>query len=294
MSQRYSGSTLLSFLLATHPEIATIGERRKFYNKSIKPNPNENQICSCGQEFQNCAFWSSIKQRFLTKVSPKDLKPNVTEFQIFRNKYVQRIVSEIYKFSLLNGFSKSMLPFGKRMDSMIQLNQLLAKEILALENCSTFLDASKVIDHALYLSQIKDFDFYIIWLTRDPRAQVHSAIKYNDWSIERAAQHWIKEMNTNEQILAKTNIAHTKLRYEALCQNPEKEIKRILEFVGLDSNKISLEFRAKGQHIMGNDVMRLGKDTKIKERKEWQTALSKTDISTIESLTSSYQNYYAN
>lgn len=294
MSQRYSGSTLLSFLLATHPEIATIGERRKFYNKSIKPNPNENQICSCGQEFQNCEFWSRIKKGLLTKVNPKDLKTNMTEFQIFKNKYVQRIASEIYKFSLLNGFSKSIQPFGKRMESMIKLNHLLAKEILALENCSTFLDTSKVIDHALYLSQIKDIDFYIIWLTRDPRAQVHSAIKYNDWTIEKAAQHWIKEMNTNKRILTKTNIVHIKLRYEALCQNPEKEIKRILEFVGLDSNKISLEFRETEQHIMGNDVMRLGNETKIKERKEWQTALSKTDISTIESLTSNYQNYYAN
>ena len=293
LSQRYSGSTLLSFLLATHPDIATIGERRKFYNKSIRPNPNENQECSCGQKFENCNFWSKIKKRLLTKVSKKDLKTNVTEFRLFNNKYAHWLAGDLYKFSVLNGFSKAMQPFGKRMSKMVEINQILVEEILALENCSTFLDSSKAIDHALYLSQIHGFDFYVIWLARDPRAQVHSALKYNDWAIGEATQHWVKEMKANEEILKKTGIRHSVLQYELLCRNPESEMHRILDFVGLDPTKFSLDFRNKEQHIMGNRSMRLGKDTKIKERKEWQTALSKTDIATIEKLTFDYQKYYA-
>ena len=294
LSQRYSGSTLLSFLLATHPDIATIGERRKFYNKSIRPNPNENQECSCGQKFENCNFWSKIKKGLSTKVSKKDLKTNVTEFRLFNNKYAHRLAGDLYKFSVLNGFSKSMQPFGKRMRKMVEINQILVEEILALKNCSTFLDSSKTIDHALYLSQIHGFDFYVIWLARDPRAQVHSAVKYNDWTFKKATQHWVNEMKANEQVLNKTKIPHLELQYNALCQNPEKEINRILNFVGLDSDNFSLDFRNYEQHIMGNDAMRLGKEVKIKERKEWQTNLSAANIATIENLTANYQQYYSN
>ncbi len=292
MSQRYSGSTLLSFLLATHPDIATIGERRKFYNKSIRPNPNENQDCSCGKRFTDCEFWSQIKGRLSTKVNQKDLKNNVTEFRLFNNKYTNRIATDFYKFSLLNGFPKSIQPFRKRMDSMTNINQILVEEILDLENCSTFLDSSKVIDHALYLSKIKEFDFYVIWLARDPRAQVFSALKYNDWTIEEATQNWKKEMDTNQRILEKTGIRHTVLRYEALCRNPESEMRRILNFVDLDPDKFSLDFRDQEQHIMGNWSMRLGKDSKITERKDWQKGFSNKEITTIENLTTDYQKYY--
>jgi len=61
----------------------------------------------------------------------------------------------------------------------------IIQEILDLDQTKAFLDTSKIINHALFLSMVKAFDFYVIWLVRDPRAQVNSAIKYNDWSVEK-------------------------------------------------------------------------------------------------------------
>lgn len=292
LSQRYSGSTLLSFLLGTHPGISTIGERRKFYNKSLRPKVNENQDCSCGKKFVDCEFWTAIKERVTQRISPQELVTNTTEFRLYNNKYTHRLATKIYQFALLNGFPKAVQPFSRKMGHLLNFNQVLTEEILNLEGNNTFLDSSKIIDHALYLSQIEEFDFHVIWLSRDPRAQVFSALKYNDWTIEEATKNWSDEMDNNAHVLDKTGMNYTHLSYEKLCRNPEEEIRRILIFCGLDANAFSLDFRKQTQHIMGNQNMRLGKDAKIKERKDWQEKLSKKDIETIEKMTTEYQKYY--
>ena len=293
LSQRYSGSTLLSFLLGTHPDIATIGERRKFYNKSIKPRTKDNQRCSCGKSFTECEHWNAIKQRVLEKVDVKDLQTNATEFRIYNNRYLNRLASGWLRRSILKKQSPALQPFARQLKRLYHFNKVLVQEILDLEGKRVFLDSSKTIDHALYLSQIPEFDLYIIWLARDPRAQVNSALKYNDWSIEQATSRWKKEMARNEKILRKMNARYTVLRYESLCKDPAKEMVRLLEFTGLDPSKFSLDFRSKEQHIMGNYAMRLGKDTRIVERKDWQEKLSSRQIDIIEQMTRNYREYYS-
>lgn len=289
LSQRYSGSTLLSFLLATHPEVSTIGERRKFYNKSIKTKEflhHKARHCSCGALFEDCPYLNAIKDKVLAKTNPADLNTNTTEFNIFNNKYINRIAYELIKFSKINKLP--FTPFQNKINSLLHFNEVLSQETLRLDGTSAFLDTSKIIDHAFYLSMIKNFDFKVIWLFRDPRAQINSAIKYNKWTIEYAAKHWIKEMEANELILTKMNIPFIKQKYEDLCANPEGELQNIFKFVGLDEQQFTLDFRAQTQHIIGNAKMRLGKDAKIQERIEWQTELTSDQIKKIETLTADF------
>lgn len=182
----------------------------------------------------------------------------------------------------------------KQSQQFGQLNQILVEEILKLENKKVFLDSSKIMRHALYLSLIEKFDFYIIWLSRDPRAQVSSALKYNKWSVEEAAQRWKKEMIDNEKTLKRANLKYFTLSYEALCREPEKEMKEILTFTGLNPDAFSLDFREQTQHIMGNASMRLGKDDKIVERKDWKDRLTADQMTIIEKITSDYQHLYSN
>ena len=293
LSQRYSGSTLLSFLLGTHPGISTIGERRKFYNKSIRPKVDEIQTCSCGQKFIDCEYWSAIRDRLLKRVQESELKTNATEFRFFNDRKKHIIADKLYQTAVLNGLPKSLQPFSNKMDKMLEVNRILTEEILDLDGNTAFLDSSKIIDQALYLSLIEEFDFYVIWLSRDPRAQVNSAVKYHQWSISDATERWKSEMKNNARILDGQKINYTHLRYEDLCREPEKEMQRILDFCGLQTDKFSLDFRSQTQHIMGNGYMRLGKDSKIEERKDWQKKLSKEDIKLIEKLTVDYQNYYS-
>lgn len=291
LSQRYSGSTLLSFLLATHPEVSTIGERRKFYNKVIRAEHFQHhkaKHCSCGQLFRDCSYLNEIKDAVLKEVNQKDLQTNATEFKLYGNKYLNRLAYEIHCRSIKLGFS----PFAKTVAGHQKVNSILADKILAKDQTSVFLDSSKVINHALFLSQIKDFDFCVIWLVRDPRAQVASAMKHQKWSAEIASKYWVREMVNNERILKSFNIANTKLSYSKLCADTEKEMQRVLSFVGVNPNLFSLNFREQEHHIMGN-YMRLQKDQTIRERTEWQDILSEREIKVIENTTKGYREFYS-
>ena len=203
---------------------------------------------------------------------------------------MHKVAFELLKFSV---FNKLPNLFSKKVRQLSQFNQVLVEEIMGVDGGKAFLDSSKSIDHTFFLSQIPEFDFYVIWLTRDPRAQVNSAVKYNKWSIEEATNHWKREMVDNGKLLKRMHANYIQLNYEALCRNPEKEMARLLEFVGLDTSAFSLNFREQTQHIMGNYSMRLGADTKIVERREWEKELSKNQINTIEKMTRKYQKYYS-
>ena len=296
LSQRYSGSTLLSFLLGTHPDISTIGERRKFYNKSLRSKEFAHHTakhCSCGKLFAVCPYFNAIKERVLAKIDPKILLHNTTEFHIFKNRHLNRIAYATIQLSALNHPKSKALPFQNKINKLGHFNQTLVEEILDMDQSEAFLDTSKIINHVLFLSLVDAFDFNVIWLVRDPRAQVNSAIKYNDWSIEKATEAWKKEMVHNEKVLQKRKINFIKIRYEDLCRTTTDELQKIGEFTGLDASQFSLDFRQPTQHIIGNSKMRRGEDQKITERKEWQEQLSVAQIATIEKLTKEYRHLYS-
>jgi|GEM_PF-1063222 len=296
LSQRYSGSTLLSFLLTTHPEVSTIGERRKFYNKSLRSAEfahHKAQHCSCGELFADCPYFNAIKERVLAKIDPKILDINTTEFNIFKNKHLNRMAYQSIRFAALRHPQSQQLPFQKKINKLGHFNKILAEEILAMDNSNTFLDTSKIINHALFLSMIEAFDFYVIWLVRDPRAQVNSAIKYNKWSVEKAVNAWKKEMVENKKILQGRNINFIKIRYEDLCRSTTKELTKIGNFTELDASQFSLDFREGTQHIIGNSRMRRGKDQQIVERREWEDQLSKAQVAIIENATRDYRDLYS-
>jgi hypothetical protein len=283
LSQRYSGSTLLSFLLATHPAIATIGERRKFYNKAIRPDQEAGQLCSCGATFQACEYWTPIREVVSERLSPQQLSTNFTEFELFNTRLLNKIWDKLPPMGL----------FRQKRQQQYQANQILVEEILRTAEKSVFLDSSKTYKHLRHLSQIPEFDFQVIWLSRDPRAQVSSALKYNNWSVEKATQLWMSEMDIYKNLLQQGGYRYLPLSYEQLCRQPQQEMERILDFVGLDARQFSLNFREQEQHIMGNFNMRLGKDSTIKERKDWLERLSSKEIQRIEQLTADYSEYYS-
>jgi hypothetical protein len=278
--------------LATHPEIGTIGERRKFFAKSIVPNDFGAQTCSCGEKFVHCPFWSEVRQEFL-KGSHQRNELDFTEFQLIKNKRLNQAAFRSIDYFIKNKLPLKWHPLNTKIQENIQLNEELVQIILTLAQADVFLDSSKSMQHALFLSLVAKFDLRIIWLVRDPRAQVNSALKYNKWTVRDATQRWIEEMNYNRIMLEKINARSRIFRYEDLCVNPESTLKQIGDFVEMDPEGFTLDFRSQTQHIMGNYSMRRGSTAEVKERLEWKTTLGKEQIELIEKLTSDFQQYYS-
>ena len=56
-SPSYSGSTLLTFLLNAHRDVATMGELK------WGPIDLETYCCSCGELLTACPFWQDVARR---------------------------------------------------------------------------------------------------------------------------------------------------------------------------------------------------------------------------------------
>ncbi len=294
VSPRYSGSTLLAFILGNNSQVSTIGERKKFYVKSLRPNGKGTQKCSCGKQFSECDYWNSIRDAIVSQVSEKDLHTDTSFFKLVRNKYLNRVLQAIFRFLFLKGWSLRLHPFYNKMKSLLKVNEILINEVLAKNNNRIFLDSSKPIQQAMYLSMLEKFDFYVINLTRDPRAQIVSALKYNKWSISDALKYWLREMDKNESIFSSWNgLNKLDVKYEEFCRNPKEKIKEIYDFIGLDFNEVSILPSSKEeQHIMGNKSVMLGSIDEISERKDWLGKLTEEDFQHITNGTKRYSHLY--
>lgn len=58
-SSSFSGSTLLAFLLNTHPDIFTVSEMEGW-----NYGENEEFSCSCGNTLEHCPFFNEVAHTF--------------------------------------------------------------------------------------------------------------------------------------------------------------------------------------------------------------------------------------
>src|SRR5687767_15395896 len=85
-SPSFSGSTLLTFLLNAHADIATIGEL-KWGDIDL-----QTYHCSCGSLLRECRFWQAVESQMKEPGLPFDLKRPATDFRCRERELVDHIV----------------------------------------------------------------------------------------------------------------------------------------------------------------------------------------------------------
>jgi hypothetical protein len=78
MGHGYSGSTLLTFLLGSHPEIATVGEVGIAPKAKGKP---EEFLCSCKAPIRECDFWQQVTRGMKDRGYDFDVWETAHEFR---------------------------------------------------------------------------------------------------------------------------------------------------------------------------------------------------------------------
>jgi hypothetical protein len=127
----------------------------------------------------------------------------------------------------------------------------------------------------------------VIFLTRDVRANVWSQVKTGS-SVQAAVRTWNRVNRTTLQCL--DNIARAdwvQVKYEELCANPDKVVRRLWAFVGRNGAADVQETRAKSWHTIGGNKIRKSSVKEIREDLTWRANLSANDIKTIESTAKS-------
>lgn len=237
-----------------------------------------------------CEKWAAIRKRFLTKEKGVEPTMNFTQFEWNKNRYVRAIINRsarlfISRNAPLRGLLRWLL--GKTL----RQNYHLIESILEEDENHLFFDSSKPLDHALFLSLLPQYNVKIIYLSRQPAAQISSALKYNDWTLARATKEWTRETKRNLATMERWKIEYYAITYEQFVTNYREELAHILKFIdpSIVYDGGDIDFRDVTQHIMGNKSMRMGSTSDIKVRDDWKKRLSEEDTAFIREKTATVQ-----
>jgi Sulfotransferase family len=88
-------------------------------------------------------------------------------------------------------------------------------------------------------------------LVRDYRAVVHSKIKHGK-SLTAAARRWRSKMRQIEALTQDVPARRKfELKYESLCENPEAELRRLCDFIGVEFSSSMLQRPSQDVHHIG-------------------------------------------
>jgi hypothetical protein len=284
MAHSFSGSTLLSFLLGAHPEIATVGEMY------ISPAFNtDDYLCSCGRPIDECPFWRRVSREMEARGIPFNVRNSDTAFRtdgIGRLAY--RMLTSEPRGGLFEAARRAavhLLPGARReLERRLRVNQVLVDVVTEMRGVNVFADTSKRPGRALLLRWVPTFDTRIIHLVRDGRGVARSATRNLGRTVEEGARSWAASIRSAEQVQKRFSPDRwLTVRHEDLCRDPGRELDRIFQFAGVTPGLQSLDFRSSDHHIIGNR-MRLDKVSEIRLDERWRTELTPSQIQTVERI----------
>jgi hypothetical protein len=301
LAASHSGSTLLSMLLASHPQIATIGEM----NLAPRAMGNlDHYRCSCGELIRQCGFWKKVRERMADRGLEFDLANAGTDYRSVGSPYAQRLLAPLHRGRFLEGcrdVSLALLPAWRRNLPKIQSrNAALASTISELTGAQVVVDSSKVGLRLKYLLRNPELDVRVIRLIRDGRAV---ALTYMDPAgfadskdpskraggmggdrererlpMAQAAHEWRRCNEEAEHALRCLNRSQwTEVRYEELCTNPNATLSCVFTFLALDSDRRVENFRSVENHVVGNG-MRLDTTSEVRLDERWRDKLRQPDL----------------
>lgn len=292
-SAAFSGSTLLTRLLLSHPEIASIGELTGFVAKNDKMRK-----CSCGQTLTDCPFWQDLSAHLHEhgiSFSPNNFG---TRFRIlpYNKRITNILLTGSFYSNTLEKIRDRVLALSEKykaeITKIIKVNEIYIETISAMTGAKVILDSSKYSAHAKYLYRSDQLNIHVIHLTRDGRGVVNSYRKNSKIGIARGALRW--NLSQMKSLSLKRHLPSDKyyfVRYEDICKNPLEEVNRVYEFAGLPPIDKLNPPKSKEIHIIGNR-MKDEENVVIKHDESWRHELNPKHVKTIEVLSMPFLKKY--
>jgi hypothetical protein len=307
LAASHSGSTLLSMLLGSHPQIVTIGEM------TLSPRAMgdlDRYRCSCGEFIRKCPFWAQVRDGMAKRGYAFDLADAGTDYRSIDSRYVRRLLGPLHRGRLLEICRDAGLAcspaWRRRLPEIHGRNAALASTISEIAGAHMVVDSSKVGVRLKYLLRNPELDVKVIRLIRDGRAV---ALTYMDpagfadskdpnkraggmggnrekerLSMAQAAHEWRRCMEEAEHVLRTLDPSRRiEVRYEDYCHSPDATLGRLYEFLGVEPGRQPSHFRDVEQHVVGNG-MRLDTTSEIRLDERWKEQLTKADLQVFDQI----------
>lgn len=281
LAPSYSGSTLLTYLLAQHARIATVGEL-----KATSMGDIDKYRCSCGDLIRECAFWTAVTERAASagiEFSVDHFGTSYGSDSPVANRFVRATVRGAM-FELLRSVALAVTPEGLTgLARVTRQNFELSQIICELQGGDIFLDGSKDSARLLHFIKSGSWDVRVVYLQRDGRGVSNSFRRHGKCEYEQAVAYWRHSILELEHMRARLpEAAVFDLRYEDLCQSPEAVLSRIWQWLDIEDQPMrNVDLQASENHILGNN-MRLSNVSEIRFDEAWKSALSGRDLGWFE------------
>ncbi len=281
----YSGSTLLTFLLGSHPQVATIGELG-IAEKAKQQTTPEQYLCSCHAPVRECEFWRRVRREMGERGHDFDVWDSDLAFRAPGGGLSDVILRAVQRGPILE-MARSVgvraVPGARReLARVLSRIEALAEIVTGIKGSRIFLDSSKRPERAVFMRRVPSFDMRVIHLIRDGRAVSWSNMKNQGLDPEAAAESWLRDNRAAE--LARRYFPADRwltLRHEEVCADPAGALNRIYSFAGLPPGTGVPDFRDVEHHVIGNR-MRLSSTAEIRIDDRWKTALTPKQMAVIE------------
>ncbi len=281
----FSGSTILSMLMNAHPQVASVGEMTRGLNR------NTRYRCSCGVDVNQCEFWKKVKHLCSERSMELDLHNFKTTLDAGLGKKVNQILFGVpNRFVLLqtlrDAFLRQIPVFRHMSDSCANQNMVIAQAILDVEGKNVFMDATKDVARAFYLSVLEEFDFKLIHLVRSPQGFLYSCLKRNgNTHLRGRLDYWVKTQQRVLRLKSRlSSNSYLLVRYESLCDNPSGVLAEICSFIGVEYVNLVDFAKTHPHHIMGNQN-RVRDFSGIRLDEKWRNSLTQEQIAECARIT---------
>ncbi len=263
-----SGSTLLGMALNAHTSIFYGGEISSLWNDA----PSE-ALCSCGETLTECPVWKAAIAAGLSGIGSGGAT------------HARELRDDAIRFKSPGGSRRASAAAGAA--AYREMTGKLYQSLASSTRARVIVDSSQHIAHTLLTSELPEVAPRIIHLVRDPRAVVYSWSRARTWPtrsggimLQRGAltaiRGWVTHNMKLMGHLSRSRVPHLLLRYEDFAEHPADTMRKVLTFVGEDTEASAGSIVLVGEtHIIRANPLRFHRGAlSITPDDEWMTALS--------------------
>ena len=108
--------------------------------------------------------------------------------------------------------------------------------------------------------------------------------RHTGLNMRRAAREWGRSNEAAEAIIQRLPRSQwLDVRYESLCEDPHTVLRNACEFLGMDPDRIVVDFRSRPHHVVGNG-MRFDLTSEIRLDQRWRKALTPDQLRDFEAV----------
>jgi hypothetical protein len=203
-------------------------------------NTARGTLCRCGREIAaGCPFWGKVDDALYESsgLHLRDLDAR--------------------------GFASPGFPSAQRA---------LFSAAAAVSGRPILVDSSKNLDRLSALLAADAFPVRVVHLLRSPYGVVYSNLKRGrDWVAH--SLDYTHSVLAARRLLAAHRERVIEVRYEELADHPERELRRVMEWLDLELDPAQLRWAEQDIHTLFGNEMRFGRDSSVRRDDSWRTGL---------------------